>query len=86
MDERIGRWIAAWVDAVRRRPWLTLALALVGTCALGWYASRNLGVNMDLQAMMSKELPRERYWSEVRRSFPETVDPLLVVIDAPTPA
>ena len=85
MDEKIGRWLAAWVDAVRRRPGLTLSLALLGTCAVGFYASRNLGMNTDLQAMMSKELPRERYWSEVRRSFPETVDPLLVVIDAPTP-
>jgi len=85
MDERIGRWLAAWVDAVRRRPYLTLALAFVGTCAAGLYASRNLGVNMDLQAMMSKELPRERYWSEIRQSFPEALDPLLVVVDAPTP-
>jgi len=85
MDEQIGRWLAAWVDAVRRRPWLTLGLALIGTCAAGWYASRNLGVNMDLQAMMSKELPRARYWTDVRQSFPETLDPLLVVIDAPTP-
>jgi len=85
MDERIGRWLAAWVDAVRRRPYLTLGLALLGTCAAGLYASRNLGVNMDLQAMMSKELPRQHYWVEVRKSFPETLDPLLVVVDAPTP-
>jgi hypothetical protein len=85
MDEQIGRWITAWVDSVRRRPWLTLSLALLGTCAVGFYAPRNLGMDTDLQAMMSQELPRERYWSEVWRSFPETVDPLLVVIDAPTP-
>jgi hypothetical protein len=40
---------------------------------------------MDLQAMMSKKLPQAKQWVEVRRSFPETLDPLLVVIDAPTP-
>jgi hypothetical protein len=84
MDEQIGHWLAAWVDAVRRRPWLTLILAFVATCLAGLYASRNLGVNMDLQAMMSKELPRERYWSEIRNSFPDELDPLLVVVDAPT--
>ncbi len=85
MDEQIGRWLAAWVDAVRRRPWRTLVLVAIGTCAAGLYASRNLGVNMDLQAMMSQKLPQARQWVEVRRSFPETLDPLLVVIDAPTP-
>jgi hypothetical protein len=70
MDEQIGRWLAAWVDAVRSRPWRTLVLVAIGTCAAGWYASRNLGVNMDLQAMMSKKLPQARQWVEVRRSFP----------------
>ncbi len=85
MDERIGRALAAWVDGVRRRPWLTLALALLGTCAAGLYSSRNLGVNTDLQAMMSKRLPQNRQWVEVRKSFPLSLDPLLVVIDTPTP-
>jgi hypothetical protein len=29
MDERIGRWLAAWVDAVRSRPWRTLVLVAI---------------------------------------------------------
>ena len=85
MDERIGRAVAAWVDGVRRRPILTLVLAAVVTALLGLYTYRNLGVNMDVAAMLSPDLPHQKTWNEIARAFPESADPLLVVIDAPTP-
>lgn len=85
MDERIGRAVAAWVDGVRRRPILTLALAAVVTALLGLYTVRNLGVNMDVAAMLSPDLPHQKTWNEIARAFPGSADPLLVVIDAPTP-
>src|SRR5580765_4976079 len=85
MDELIGRAVAAWVDGVRRHPVLTLAIAAVVTGLLGLYTVRNLGINMDVAAMLSPDLPHQKTWNEIARAFPESGNPLLVVVDAPTP-
>src|SRR5258705_13971453 len=85
MDELIGRAVAAWVDGVRRHPVLTLLIAAVVTGLLGLYTVRNLGINMDVAAMLSPDLPHQKTWNEIARAFPESENPLLVVVDAPTP-
>ncbi|MFI5315265.1 MAG: MMPL family transporter [Myxococcota bacterium] len=85
MDELIGRAVAAWVDAVRRHPIATLVAAAVVTGLLGLYTYRNLGINMDVAAMLSPDLPHQKTWHEIIHAFPESNDPLLVVVDAPTP-
>ena len=36
MDEQIGRWLAAWVDAVRRRPWRTLGWLVAVAVLADW--------------------------------------------------
>src|SRR5262249_33280267 len=85
MDERIGRAVAAWVDGVRRRPILTLALAAGGAPLPRPYTHRHHGVNMDVAAMLSPDLPHQKTWNEIAQAFPGSADPLLVVVDAPTP-
>ncbi len=85
MDELIGRAVARWVDGVRRRPALTLLATAVVTALLGLYTQRNLGVNMDLAAMLSPDLPHQKTWREIASAFPESNDPLLIVVDAATP-
>ena len=85
MDELIGRAVAAWVDGVRRRPMTTLVVAALVTALLGLYTVRNLGINMDVAAMLSPDLPHQKTWNEVTRAFPGSTDPLLVVVDAATP-
>ena len=85
MDELIGRAVARWVDGVRRRPILTLLLAALVTALLGLYTYRNLGINMDVAAMLSPDLPHQKTWRDITKAFPESNDPLLVVVDADTP-
>jgi predicted RND superfamily exporter protein len=57
MDERIGRWLAAWVQLVRRNPRAVIAISFLATVLLGVYAARNLAMNMDTTTIMSQELP-----------------------------
>lgn len=85
MDDLIGRAVAVWVDGVRRHPIATLVGALLVTALLGLYTYRNLGINMDVGAMLSPDLPHQKTWNEITRAFPGSEDPLLVVVDAPTP-
>ncbi len=84
MDEWIGSWLAAWVRIVRLRPRLVLVSALVATVGLGLYAATHLAMNMDTNSIMSQELPGEQRWNEINAAFPETTDPLLIVVDAAT--
>ncbi|HTO68545.1 MAG TPA: MMPL family transporter [Myxococcota bacterium] len=85
MDELIGSAVARWVDFVRSRPIATLVAAALVTAVLGLYTYEKLGINMDLAAMLSPDLPHQKTWNEITRAFPESNDPLLVVVDAATP-
>jgi hypothetical protein len=85
MDELIGRGVAVWVDGVRRHPIATLVVAALVTAVLGLYTYRNLGINMDVAAMLSPDLPHQKTWNEIAHAFPASQDPLLVVVDAATP-
>jgi uncharacterized protein len=85
MDELIGRAVARWVDWVRRHPIGTLVATALVTAVLGLYTYRNLGINMDVAAMLSPDLPHQKTWRDITKAFPDSNDPLLVVVDAATP-
>jgi hopanoid biosynthesis associated RND transporter like protein HpnN len=85
MDELIGRAVARWVDWIRRHPIGTLVATALVTAVLGLYTYRNLGINMDVAAMLSPDLPHQKTWRDITKAFPDSNDPLLVVVDAATP-
>jgi len=64
--------------------WVLLAALLVAV-ASGFYVARNLGMNTDTAEMLSEELPFRVNLKRYNESFPQDIDTLLIVLDAPTP-
>ncbi|QOJ22778.1 MAG: MMPL family transporter [Gammaproteobacteria bacterium] len=64
--------------------WVLLAALLVAI-ASGLYVARNLGMNTDTAEMLSEELPFRVNLKRYNESFPQDIDTLLIVLDAPTP-
>ncbi len=82
---RLGDGLAVWADWVRRFAMLVVAAALVATIAAGIYTARNLGVQTARDAMFAEDLPFLKQMRQYEAAFPALIDPLVVVIDAPTP-
>lgn len=64
--------------------WVLLAALLIAI-ASGIYVSRNLGMNTDTAEMLSEDLPFRVNLKRYNESFPQDIDTLLIVLDAPTP-
>ena len=76
---------AAWVAASRRRPRLVLAAAAALALASGFYARGNLGLDTDTAGMISADPKWRQTWIELKETFPQLVDTLLIVADGETP-
>lgn len=82
---RIHGAFAHWTDtAYRHAAWVLLA-ALITAVACGWYVAQNLGMNTDTAEMLSEELPFRVNLKHYNETFPQDIDTLLVVLNAPTP-
>lgn len=64
--------------------WVLLAALLVAIVS-GIYVSRNLGMNTDTAEMLSEDLPFRVNLKRYNESFPQDIDTLLIVLNAPTP-
>ncbi|BCT66674.1 MMPL family transporter [Nitrosospira sp. NRS527] len=64
--------------------WILLGALLV-TVVCGLYVSRNLGINTDTTDMLSEHLPFRVNMKHYNETFPQDMETLLVVLDAPTP-
>lgn len=84
-DGELGRALAAWVDAVRRRPWTVIGTMLLATAAIGVYALGHLGIKGDTESLFSPDLPFKRSEKRYYESFPAQYETMFVVIDAVTP-
>ncbi len=84
-DQHVGRrLLAGWVGTVRRFAWPILLLALLSGGASVHYTMNNVGFNADLADMLSEELRFRENLIELDKAFPQLVDNLTVIIDAPT--
>ncbi|HJT50724.1 MAG TPA: MMPL family transporter [Nitrosospira sp.] len=82
---RIYNIFAGWSTiSYRYAAWILLAALLVSLACVV-YISRNLGMNTDTTDMLSKDLPFRVNMKHYSEMFPQDVDTLLIVIDAPTP-
>jgi hopanoid biosynthesis associated RND transporter like protein HpnN len=79
------RILSGWVDNSARAALAVIALILLGTAAVLYYTVNHLGIDTDLNKMLSKELPFWRLDEEYRQAFPQYADTMLVVIDGATP-
>ncbi len=76
-----ARWAAA---SYLYAPWIILVAVLTAmSCAV--YISRNLGMNTDTTDMLAEHLPFRVNLKHYNKTFPQEMDSLLVVLDAPTP-
>jgi len=73
------------VEVSRRRAWWVVALSLMAAVLCGVYASTRLGMNSDLDALLSPELPWRQAEHQFSDSFPQFDDLLAVVVDGVTP-
>ncbi len=85
LDGLLSRGLTGWVGAVSHASRSVLLLVAVVTVALAGFTVRNLGVNMDTDAMIAQELPHQQRWRDFLAAFPMVADPTLVLIDAETP-
>ena len=82
---RIYDIFARWSTlSYRYAAWVILAALLV-TVVCGLYVSRNLGINTDTTDMLSEHLPFRVNMKHYNKTFPQDMETLLVVLDAPTP-
>ncbi len=84
-DLHVGRrFLVGWVGTVRRFAWAILLLALLSVGASVHYTMTNVGFNADLADMLSEDLQFRENLIALDKAFPQLVDNLTVVIDAPT--
>jgi hypothetical protein len=78
-------WVIAWVGGLLKIPALIVAAGLIGVFFALTYTANNIGVYTDTAAMLDEDLPFRRSYEAYRRAFPQLVDMLLVVVEAPNP-
>ena len=79
--ELFARWSAF---SYRCGGWVLL-IALLVSAACSVYVSRELGMNTDTTDMLSEHLPFRVNIKHYNKTFPQDVDTMLVVLEAPTP-
>jgi uncharacterized protein len=82
---RIYDAFASWSTISYRYAAWVLFGALLIAVGCSFYVSRNLGMNTDTTDMLSEHLPFRINMKHYNETFPQDMETLLVVLDAPTP-
>ena len=82
---RYWPWIKSIVDFCTDHPWLVLVTSLVLAAVSGFYAERNFAINTDIWKLISPELPWRQRQLAFDRTFPQRLESIIAVVDAPTP-
>jgi uncharacterized protein len=77
--------IKAVVDFCADRPRLVLAVALILAAVSCVYAERKFAINTDIEKLISPELPWRQRQLAFNRAFPQRLESIIAVVDAPTP-
>jgi hopanoid biosynthesis associated RND transporter like protein HpnN len=85
LEDNIGRVLARWVDAVRRRALLVLVGMLAATAVIGAYAASHLEIRGDTESLFSSDLPFKRAERRYHEAFPMLYENIFVVVDGVTP-
>jgi len=82
---RYRPWIKSIVDFCTDHPWRVLVTSLVLAAVSGFYAERNFAINTDIWKLISPELPWRQRQLAFDRTFPQRLELIIAVVDAPTP-
>ncbi|NNE36993.1 MAG: hypothetical protein HKN08_01710, partial [Gammaproteobacteria bacterium] len=77
--------LTGYIKLVERLRFLIVVLFFITSIAAGFYTANNLGMNTDTREMLSPELPWRQLDLNYERHFPQFLDTILVVTEAPTP-
>jgi predicted RND superfamily exporter protein len=78
-------WVKSIVEFCTRHPWLVLITAFLLATASGAYAERKFAINTDIEKLISPELPWRQRELAFDRAFPQRLESIIAVVDAPTP-
>ena len=81
----MGSFVPRAVAASIRRPWLTLAAALVLAVAAVFYAAGHFAMTTDTAALISPDVPWRQHERAFDDAFPQLRDSMVVVVDGKTP-
>jgi hopanoid biosynthesis associated RND transporter like protein HpnN len=77
--------IVAIVTRCTRRAWLVIALSAVLGVVSGAYAVRHFAINTDINKLIAQDLPWRKRDLAFEQAFPQHLQSILAVVDAPTP-
>src|SRR6516162_1286355 len=78
-------WVKSVVEFRTRHPWLVLITALLLAAVSGVYAERKFAINTDIEKLISPKLPWRQRELAFDRAFPQRLESIIAVVDAPTP-
>jgi len=76
--------LISWTDSVRRRALAVVLVSIALAVGASVYVAKNFAVNTDTLAMLSTELPWQRWWYQEHEAFPQFHDTLVVMIEGQT--
>lgn len=79
--QALARWIG-WVVGAR---WGVLLMAVLLAGASLYYGARHLGVTTDTAELLADDLPFRQALQRLQQQFPQLVDTVIAVVEAPTP-
>src|SRR5215469_3623863 len=82
---RYRPWIKSIVDFCTEHPWLVLVTSLALATVSAFYAERNFAINTDIWKLISPELPWRQRQLAFDKAFPQRLESIIAVVDAPTP-
>lgn len=85
LGQHIDRVIIAVVGANQRFAAVTIVLSLALASAAAMYTANHAAIDTDTEDMLSAELAWRKAYSEFKQAFPQFIDTIVVVVDAPTP-
>jgi len=77
--------IVATVTRCTRHAWLVIILAVLAGVASSVYSVRHFAINTDVNTLISQDLPWRKREISFETSFPQRLQSILTVVDAPTP-
>ena len=86
LDDRVARAVAALVGASLRHARLVVALFAALTLAAGWVTVTRFELNSDVTQLFPQDLPWRLNERAMDVAFPDRIDVIAVVIDAPSGA
>src|SRR5258708_36223285 len=67
-----------------RHAWAVIAVAVLAAIVSGAYAARHFALDTDIGKLISPDLPWRQRELAFLKAFPQRIDTIFVVVDAPT--